>query len=292
MTNIKSNRILIADLENVDNNYGIKNFILPDNNNLISQKILFNDPFMFSGIVLGLCLRGSAKLRINFREYDLKPNTIIAIMPNQVITIIDKSDDFFIEKLFVSVDFIAGLPLPRDFYTMMNFGHLPCMEVPKDAMEDLIEYYALIVKQHNQFEQPYRVEIVKGILYTMLLEMIGLYNMRVGALPSPSSRAEEITTDFFKLLRVNYKQDRTVAFYADKLCITPKYLSSIIKEVTGKTVLFWIHQAIIIEVKMLLKSTDLTVLQISDELNFPNQSFFGKFFKEHVGMTPLEFRRK
>ncbi|MDL2242527.1 helix-turn-helix domain-containing protein [Bacteroidales bacterium OttesenSCG-928-K03] len=284
----KSNRITISDLES-DDSYSIKNFVLVENDFFL-KKISNNDPFVFSGIALGLCLRGKAKIKINFKEYEMKPNTITVIMPNQVITILDRSDDFFIEQLFVSVDFIAGLILPLGFDIMNNIGHLPCIEVPDDAMEDLIEYYAMIVKQFNQFEQPYRVEIVKGLFYVMILEMMGLYAMQEGPLPSPSSRIEEINTDFFKYLRRYYKQERNVAFYADKLCITPKYLSSIIKEVTGASALSWIHEIIIVEAKMLLKTTDMTVLQISDELNFSNPSFFGNFFKEHVGMTPLEFR--
>ncbi|MDR2009530.1 MAG: helix-turn-helix domain-containing protein [Bacteroidales bacterium] len=285
----KLEKFSMADVGNYKDPYCLKHFILSDSNFLL-RKFSFDEPVIFNGIILGLCLKGKAKLKINFSEYNLKTNTILVIVPNQVITILDKSDDFFMECLFVSVDFIAGFPLPRKFDLLSNLGHWPCIELSSDAIEDLIEYHAMIVKQHNQVRQPYRVEIVKGLLYTMLMEMIGLYTLEEEIPRTPSSRGEELTEQFFKLLRTHYKQERNVTFYADKLCVTSKYLSSLIKEITGESILSWIHEAVIVESKMLLKTTDLTVLQISEELNFSNPSFFGKFFKEHTGMTPLEFR--
>lgn len=285
----KLDKYSFVEVEKYDDPHGLKHFIL-SNYRTISNLFSLDDPFIFDGIVLGLCLKGTAKVKVNFKEYDLKTNSVVVMMPNQVITILDKSEDFFVELLCVSVDFIAGFPLPRNFEILFNIGHLSCMEVSSAIMEDLIEYHRMIVKQHDQVNQPYRTEIVQGLLYTMLLEIMGLYSIQEKSSEAPSSRLEEIANHFFELLRTHFKQERTVSFYADKLCITPKYLSSIIKKVTGATILSWIHESIIVESKMLLKTTDLTVLQISDELNFPNPSFFGKFFKEHTEMTPLEFR--
>lgn len=280
----------LADVGNFDDPYCLKHFILSDSDNVFS-KFSFDEPVVFEGITLGFCLKGRAKLRINFKEFDLKPNTILAVVPHQMSTILDKSDDFFMECLFVSVDFIVDFPLPKNFDLLSNIMRYPCMELSVEAMEDLLEYHAMIVKQHNQFGQPYRAEIVKGLLFAMFMEMFGLYSLDEVP-PTSSSRTEEFTNQFFKLLRTHYRQERNVSFYADKLCISSKYLSSIIKEVTGESILSWIHEMVIVESKMLLKTTDLTVAQISDELNFSNASFFGKFFKEHAGMTPLEFRGK
>lgn len=284
----KPDRFSIKDVETQDPN-SMKNFILADSQ-LFSEKVSLDESFIFDGIVLGICLKGRASLKINFKKYDFKVNSVSVIMPNQVITILDRSEDFFVEFLFVSIDFIVEFPLMRNFDILTNIGHIPCMEVSNDSMEDLVEYHTMIVKQYHQVKQPYRVEIVKNLLYTMLLEIMGLYVLQDDPENDSSSRSEKITNHFFRLLRTHFKQERNIAFYADKLCITPKYLASIIKEVTGGTILSWIHQAVITESKMLLKTTDLPVQQISDELNFPNPSFFGKFFKEHTGVTPLKFR--
>lgn len=95
---------------------------------------------------------------------------------------------------------------------------------------------------------------------------------------------------FFRLLVNNFKKHRAVSFYADKLCFTPKYLSSVVKKVTGYTIQEWINELVINHTKNLLKMTDKTVLEISEEMNFSNPSFFGRFFKQYTGLTPLQFR--
>ena len=95
-----------------------------------------------------------------------------------------------------------------------------------------------------------------------------------------------------KLIMNHNKQERKVAFYADKLCITPKYLSEVVKEKTKKTPIEWINDSVIIIAKTFLKSTDLSIIHISEELNFPNPSFFCRYFKKHTGISPLKYREK
>ena len=96
--------------------------------------------------------------------------------------------------------------------------------------------------------------------------------------------------DFLQLVQKHYKQERMIRFYAEKLFVTPKYLSVVVKNASGKTAGQWIDDYVVLEAKALLKSTDMTVLQISDEMNFPSQSFFGKFFKREVGVSPKQYR--
>lgn len=134
------------------------------------------------------------------------------------------------------------------------------------------------------------MEIVKGILFSMLMEIMTIYTKREETSFTPFSRMEEITNQFFKKLRMNYKEERSVGFYAEQLYITSKHLSHVIKQITGKGILFWVHEAVIVESKMLLKATNMTIAQISDEMHFANPSFFCKFFKEHTGMTSMELR--
>lgn len=95
---------------------------------------------------------------------------------------------------------------------------------------------------------------------------------------------------FLSLAKEHYKEQRGVKFYADKLCITPKYLSFLIKERSGKSCNEWIDDYVVLEAKALLKSTNMTIQQIADELNFPSQSFFGKYFKRIVELSPKEYR--
>ncbi|WP_288736647.1 helix-turn-helix domain-containing protein, partial [uncultured Parabacteroides sp.] len=97
---------------------------------------------------------------------------------------------------------------------------------------------------------------------------------------------------FMQTVLENYKQERSVAFYADKLCVTAKYLSLISKEVSGQPAGNWIDEYVILEAKTLLKSSQMSIQEIADSLNFANQSFFGKYFKHHTGISPKEYRKR
>ena len=96
---------------------------------------------------------------------------------------------------------------------------------------------------------------------------------------------------FMREVSANYKIDRSVTFYANKLCLTPKHLSGVVKEVSGKTAGEWIDNFVILEARALLKSSEMSVQEIAEYLHFANQSFFGKYFKHYVGMSPKEYRR-
>ncbi|MBQ5913729.1 MAG: AraC family transcriptional regulator [Alistipes sp.] len=104
--------------------------------------------------------------------------------------------------------------------------------------------------------------------------------------------ADAISKEFMRLVKDNFRSERQLQFYADKLCITPRYLSRVVKECTGSSAADWIERYVVLEARALLKSTSMTIQQISDELNFPSQTFFGKYFKRRVGMSPKLYRRQ
>ena len=106
------------------------------------------------------------------------------------------------------------------------------------------------------------------------------------------SKQEVLLEDFLDFVQKHYKEERSVEFYADKLCLTPKYLSTVIRQTSGKTAGEWIDEYVVLEAKALLKSTKMTIQQISEELNFPSQSFFGKYFKRLSGVSPKEYKLK
>jgi len=101
---------------------------------------------------------------------------------------------------------------------------------------------------------------------------------------------EIIVDEFLKLVQKHYKNHSELKFYAGKLCLTTKYLAASVKNGSGRTPRQWVDDYVILEAKTLLKSSDFTVQQIADELNFPSQSFFGKFFKREVGVSPKQYK--
>ena len=105
------------------------------------------------------------------------------------------------------------------------------------------------------------------------------------------TNADVLTKQFLELVKSNFKRERQLQFYADKMCITTRYLSRIVKECTGASASDWIERYVVLEARALLKSSNMTIQQVSNELSFPSQTFFGKYFKRRVGMSPKEYRR-
>ncbi|MDR1331291.1 MAG: helix-turn-helix domain-containing protein, partial [Tannerella sp.] len=114
---------------------------------------------------------------------------------------------------------------------------------------------------------------------------------------SPQAKQEEKTGQealvekFLNLVQTHYREERELKFYADKLGLTPMHLSKVVKAASRKSANDWIDEHVILEAKALLKSTGMTIQQISEELNFPSQSFFGKYFKRCTGMSPREYKK-
>lgn len=271
--------------------YMIENFIMADGIN--EKSISLVHPFMFAGMVFCVCLKGTGRIEINYKEYTVSENSIVTIPPNQIVQVMDQSDDFLIELLAFSPDYLIDMAMPKDFGIPEKIMSSPVLNISEEEARELLKYHTFIVTAFNGKKHPLFKHVIKGLLYSLLMEVAAKYIEceTVEKVP-PSNRSEEIVKQFFRLLKEHHRHERTGAFYADKLCITTKYLSGTLKKVTGKSVNSWLETAIIMSSKILLKSSDLTVLQISEELNFPNASYFGRFFKKHTGMTPKEYRDK
>ncbi|MDR1406123.1 MAG: AraC family transcriptional regulator [Prevotellaceae bacterium] len=272
---------------------GINNFIVSGPGKL-PYDFSPDYPYFFEGIVLGLCIKGEATIRIHFKEHKITKNTTLAILPMQIFKIVDKSDDLILECLFFTFDFFVGLVLPTDYKVLFNISKKPCLTVSDEVALNLLNYHNFIVRQYHLTNKAFRTQIIRGLLYSLLLETVSLYKKENEANKDSLSmtRQEEITAKFFELLMANYREERNVSFYADKLCFTNKYLSSIIKEVTGSPISRWIDEFVITAIKIRLKTTNMSVLQISEEFNFPNPSFFGQFFKRYTGTTPNKFKNE
>lgn len=268
--------------------YAIKNFIVSDTEKKIPC-FLLEYPHTLDGVVFSICIKGQARFRINLQEFVIEPNAVVTILPNSIIEPIEKSEDFFLETLFFSFDFISELPLPSDFDIMGKIEQNPYMIVKDDEVRNLLKFHNFIVEQYNRHEHQYRQEIAKCLLFALIAEIGALYSTIENS-DKKQGRAEKLTSQFYALLRKHYKEERNISFYADKMCLTPKYLTATIKKITGKSIITWIHEAVIAAAKVQLKSTDKTVLQISEELNFNDASLFCRFFRKYTGITPKQYR--
>jgi len=291
---MKLAKIQLDDISEHIDPYAIKNFII-SNKAIIFPPLSSKFPFVLDGVAFAICIKGSARIKINFKEYDIEKNMIITIMPYFVTEFITRSDDLMLEFLIFSIDFLTEMPTVSNFDISKSIMQDSCLKIPESDAEKFLEFHSFIVKQYKRREHPFRKEMAKSLLYAMLAEIGSIYynltkNSESEEDSITSSHQEELISRFFKLLLQYHKQERSLQFYADKMCLTPKYLSTTVKERTGRTAFAWINEALIASAKHLLKTTDNTIQQISDELNFPNPSFFGRFFKKHAGMTPVQYR--
>ena len=161
---------------------------------------------------------------------------------------------------------------------------------PQDV-DEIRQLFQLIKTMLRSDKERYRHEIIRT-LFTTAFYIITEINQREQPGGIKQGRCEVLFDEFMSLLQQYNKRERNVSFYAKQLNITPKYLSSVVKEVSGKTAARWIDESVILEAKALLKYSGMSIQEIAYHLNFSTQSFFGKYFKQHTGTSPSRYKRK
>ncbi len=240
---------------------------------------------------LTLCQEGNGRIHINQKEYALRPGAVVLVSPNQMLLLRERSADLRMASISTTPSLILEFPSPIDFDLFAHARTCPVLYAEASDFMRLMEHYRFIASTYVRTTHAYRMEIVKTLLYALMLEVCALYQaqgQRAQEVRHP--RQEQLSDDFFRLLASHYRTERGMAFYADRMCMTPKYLSAAIKRITGKPATAWIAESVITQAKIMLKTTTLTVAQISEELNFATSSFFVQYFKQHCGITPLKYR--
>lgn len=251
------------------------------------------------GVLVVYCISGSINLSANLKDIKLKNNDLTihtpgthlkfsgygegAIENNHIITI-SMSQQFASE---LRIDF------KRILSDGMGLSETPVMHLNEDSQALLRDYQALIskvIKTNNCLQE----DAAKSLISSMMNFLAGLWLDRIQDIKKEqqhdTNRTRVTFDNFIRLVSENYMKHRNVGFYADQLCLTPKYLSKVVKNFSGSSAPEWIDAYVILEAKNLLKYSDLAIKEIVYRLNFPNQSVFYKFFKTRTGVTPSEYR--
>lgn len=240
-----------------------------------------------------LCTGGRKELQINFADYTLTPGSLAFIYPNSMWRPLATSSDF--EAHYFSIqgtsakEWNAFIDLDTVFSLSSYIAKHPHTQLSLDETQVMTQYLNLL---KSRYEANAQAIIIRFILSAFTLELNRIFTAREKSDRSKISRQEDILWKFLTLLKQYHKEERTVNFYADKMCISPKHLSSVIKQMSHKTAHEIIAYFVTMTAKRLLKATTMSIQEISDELNFANQSFFGKFFKQNTGQSPSAYRRK
>ena len=238
-------------------------------------------PTSIDGFTAIIMMTGEATVSIDMQNYSIKPNTIVFFNPDSIY-LLAFSKSFVNE---IQIDLSTSLPV------YMRFGKAPVLEVTPQDVDEIRQLFQLIKTMLRSDKERYRHEIIRT-LFTTAFYIITEINQREQPGEMKQGRCEVLFDEFMSLLQQYNKRERNVSFYAKQLNITPKYLSSVVKEVSGKTAARWIDESVILEAKALLKYSGMSIQEIAYHLNFSTQSFFGKYFKQHTGTSPSRYKRK
>ena len=265
--------------------------LIDDANTIRADKYVGNNPFKVDVSMAIIYDKGEAVSKINMREYHIKAPAVLVIMYGQTCEPISYSEDLQSRAIVMSDTFTNKLfpnSEANQLYISILNNPIVCCENEENVFGN---YYELL---RNLIRSPHTNYKIDAARHLTLAMFYGYSHMKhiFSSSKTKTTRQEEIFSEFLKLLSLNYKQSRDVAFYADRLCITSKHLSQVVKEVSGKSALDIIEEYVITECKALLLSTTMTIQQISDSLNFTTQSVFGKYFKRVTGISPSEYRNR
>ena len=250
-------------------------------------------PTRLNAACFAVCRKGWCKLNINLRDYEMREGMLI-ILPDQIVLQRERSDDFSGSFIAVSRDFMdLVIPTMQQLFPMFfMIKERPCIAVTADELQAFEEYHSFLWSKVKLKDNPYRKEITQGLLMALFYEIYDIYQGHTVKERVSKSRKEDLFERFIRYVYEFYKEERSVSYYAGKMFLTPKHLSTVVKEVSGKTAGEWIDSLVILEAKAMLKSSEQSIQEIADELHFANQSFFGKYFKHHTGFSPKEYRKQ
>ena len=225
-------------------------------------------------------ISGHARSIANMVSHDFDAGKLVVIPAGSIFEIEEVDEDFNIQTFSFS-------DLPQE----TAFKECTVFHLNEDDWQLTGKYLDLIWSTVKR--NPLSLSVVRALQTALLMELHVIYNKEtVEHKQRPVSRQEDILHRFTTLVNEHAACEHSIAFYADRLCLTPNYLGAVIREASGQTVMQWIHRYIIQQAKLQLKYSDLPIWQIAESLNFPNPSFFSKFFKRETGMTPAEYRNR
>lgn len=251
-----------------------------------------NHSRLFDGLLLGFMIQGSMKSQIHFLEYEINAGDIAILQPQLMIETKSLSEHAEIVTIGLSLDFITEFPILREFIMNDQIRWEPIIRLQPDEIKLQHNLLTLIQNFYHKKASPNKTQMLRHLVLVLINMISEVYSNLPHSKRLVKSRTHEIIDDFYLLLSKYANQHRSVAFYAEKLHLTPQYLSTFLKQKTGKSALQWIDHLTILHAKTLLKSSSLSIKEISNELHFEETSVFCRYFKRAVGISPKTYRNE
>lgn len=260
----------------------------------IASMPMNNYPKRLDPIMVGLCLKGNACYTVNTEEHKVQPADVIIISNGQVVDNYQYSPDFsgiailMTEAFFQEI--IKGVHELSQLFLLSRIR--PVCHIDEKEVEAIKTYFKLIRQKVDDVDNHFRKDVVCTLMRAMIYDLGDQLFKRQHNDNRKETRTESLFTRFIELVEKHFRTERRVSWYAGELNISSKYLSEAVKQVSNRTPTEWIDNYVTLEMRVLLKNSDKSVKEIANLLGFANQSFLGKFFKKHVGMSPTQYRRQ
>ena len=248
-----------------------------------------NFPCRIKAEIFVFCRQGNIEASINLERFRIGSNQIVTVLPGSILQIHRIEGEVELYFVGFSSQFVKQVnPVKSIVDIAYAIKRMPVLTINPDVADAIYGNLASLIRTRETFRitnQNFNKQLLLMIIYGL-----GVAYEKEKPTTEQLTPGERISQEFTQLVIDYYVEERNVSFYAQKLGITPAYLSTVIKQMTGKTCTDVIADMVIMDAKAQLKSTNLPVQEIAYSLHFPNVSFFGKYFKRHVGMGPMEYR--
>ena len=238
------------------------------------------------------CRRGSATVTVDQLRDRVTRDTLLLLLPGSILHLNERTDNFRVRFCAFSLELFseAAYRLDPSFFHILHEHAI--IRLPDRIIEGVRNWFQMASYTYRDRGNIFRNTIIRNRLQNVLLEAFDKTQRFAPDVHSQTgtTRQADLFQRFVALVHEHCTEQREVAFYADRLCISTRYLSTIIRSVAHSTAKEFIDRSVVLEIKMLLGSTELSVQEIAYRLHFPDQSYLGRFFKKHTGVSPTEFR--
>ncbi len=243
--------------------------------------------------IFGFCLDGYCDFSVDTRQMEFNKHTMVVVFPGQTLQIHSLSND--IRCIFICIGKARTQEMMNRLQDVvplfMYVRQHPCIQMDESTLQWMNAYHKLLFDDLHSNDNIFRQQTIHSMLTTLYYKTCSIYGNKLATSPLRNSRQEDIFVQFVHHLERDFRIRREVHYYADLLNVTPKYLSSVVKAVSGRSAGACIDSYVIEEAKVLMRTTRKSVQEVSEMLNFPNQSFFGKYFKRMTGYSPHQYRK-
>ncbi|MGL4852980.1 MAG: helix-turn-helix domain-containing protein [Phocaeicola sp.] len=256
---------------------------------------LFHHPFRLEGAAIFLHQEGCDKACINLKEYTMKENQLMICAPGDIVQSISNNSVNTPRVLLLSHAFLQSMQIGLNNFVpaFVMLKENPIIQLTQEEVEELIAYYQLLEENITQTGS-YQLEVMQRLTAVYLYKIGNILSRHQTSYEEQkrqaASRESIILNQFLQLVATHHTTERRVSYYAERLYLSPKYFSALIKKASNTSASEWIDNYVIQEAKSLLKYSNLSIQEITYHLNFPNPSFFGKYFKQRTGMSPKQYR--